>query len=115
LPAASVREIAIKQALGKLTEPPGLLHVVVSCGLVELPIRSRRAIEAESLPPLHRDPFDRMLVAQARCEGLTVLSGDPQAQRYDVLVNAVWPCADGGHSRPAEIQFIEVKLRFLPP
>jgi PIN domain nuclease of toxin-antitoxin system len=87
--AASVWEIAIKQALGKLTGPPDLLDVVADCGLVELPIRSRHAIEAGGLPPLHRDPFDRMLVAQARCDGLTLLSRDPQVRRYDVPLRAV--------------------------
>lgn len=87
--AASVWEIAIKQALGKLTGPPDLLDIVVNCGLIELPIRSRHAIEAGVLPPLHRDPFDRMLVAQARCDGLTLLSRDAQVQRYDVPLMAV--------------------------
>ncbi|MBI3686148.1 MAG: type II toxin-antitoxin system VapC family toxin [Actinobacteria bacterium] len=87
--AASVWEIAIKQALGKLTGPSDLLDIVDRCGLVELPIRSRHAMEAGGLPLLHRDPFDRMLVAQARCEGLTLLSRDPQVQRYDVPLQAV--------------------------
>jgi PIN domain nuclease of toxin-antitoxin system len=87
--AASVWEIAIKQALGKLTGPPDLFDVLDRSGLVELPIRSRHAAEAGRLPLLHRDPFDRMLVAQARCEGLTLLSRDPQVQRYEVPVRAV--------------------------
>jgi PIN domain nuclease of toxin-antitoxin system len=87
--AASVWEIAIKQALGKLTGPPDLLDALDRCGLTELPIRSRHAVEAGSLPLLHRDPFDRMLVAQARCDGLTLLSRDPQVQRYDVPLRKV--------------------------
>jgi PIN domain nuclease of toxin-antitoxin system len=87
--AASVWEIAIKQALGKLTGPPDLLDVLDRSGLVELPIRSRHAAEAGRLPLLHRDPFDRMLVAQARCEGLTLLSRDPQVQRYEVPLRTV--------------------------
>lgn len=87
--AASVWEIAIKQALGKLTGPPDLLDVLDRSGLVGLPIRSRHAGEAGGLPPLHRDPFDRMLVAQARCEGLTLLSRDPQMRRYDVPLRGV--------------------------
>jgi PIN domain nuclease of toxin-antitoxin system len=78
-----------KQALGKLTGPSDLLDVVVNCGFVEVPIRSRHAVEAGILPPLHRDPFDRMLVAQARCDGLTLVSRDPQVQRYDVPLRAV--------------------------
>lgn len=89
LSAASVWEISIKQALGKLAGPSDLLEVVSRCGLMELPIRARHAAEAGGLPPLHRDPFDRMLVAQARCEGLTLLSRDPQVQRYDVPLRAV--------------------------
>ena len=87
--AASVWEISIKQALGKLTGPPDLLDILGRSGLVELPIRSRHAAVAGALPALHRDPFDRMLVAQARCEGLTLLSRDPQLRRYDVPLRAV--------------------------
>lgn len=89
LSAAAVWEIAIKQALGKLTGPADLLDVLDRSGLVELPIRSRHAVDAGQLPPLHRDPFDRMLIAQARCEGLTLLSRDPQLRRYEVPVTVV--------------------------
>ena len=87
--AASVWEIAIKQALGKLVGPPDLLDVLDRSGLLELPIRSRHAAAAGGLPLGHRDPFDRMLVAQARCEGLTLLSRDPQMRRYDVTLRGV--------------------------
>jgi PIN domain nuclease of toxin-antitoxin system len=87
--AASVWEIAIKQALGKLVGPPDLLDVLDRSGLLELPIRSRHAAAAGGLPLGHRDPFDRMLVAQARCEGLTLLSRDPQMQGYDVTLRGV--------------------------
>jgi PIN domain nuclease of toxin-antitoxin system len=87
--AASVWEIAIKQALGKLAGPSDLLDIVVNSGLVELPIRSRHAVEAGGLPPLHRDPFDRMLIAQARCDGLTLVSRDLQVRQYDVQVAVV--------------------------
>ncbi|HEY6795491.1 MAG TPA: type II toxin-antitoxin system VapC family toxin [Kineosporiaceae bacterium] len=73
----------------KLTGPPDLLDVLERCGLSELPIRSRHTAEAGSLPLLHRDPFDRMLVAQARCDGLTLLSRDPQVQRHDLSMRAV--------------------------
>ncbi len=89
LSAASVWEIAIKQALGKLTGPSDLLDILDRAGLIELPIRARHAVEAGRLPALHRDPFDRMLVAQARCEGLTLLTRDPQVQCYDVPHRAV--------------------------
>jgi len=87
--AASVQEIAIKQALGKLAGPPDLLDVVANCGLVELPMRSRHVVEAGSLPPRHCNPVDRMLVAQARCEGLTLFVQDRQVQSYDVPLRAV--------------------------
>jgi PIN domain nuclease of toxin-antitoxin system len=87
--AASVWEVAIKQALGKLTAPADLLDILGRSGLMELPIRHRHALAAGGLPPLHRDPVDRMLVAQARCEGLTLLTRDPQVQRYDVPFWAV--------------------------
>jgi len=87
--AVSVWEIAIKQALGKIVGLPDLSRIVDTCGLVELPIRSRHAIEAGGLPLLHRDPLDRMLIAQARCEGLTLMSRDEQVQRYDVALRPV--------------------------
>ena len=87
--AASVWEIAIKQALGKVTVGSDLADVLDRSGLKELPIRSRHAVDAGSLPPLHRDPFDRMLVAQARCEDLTLLTRDPQLLRYDVTTRPV--------------------------
>ena len=87
--AASVWEIAIKQALGKLIVSSDLIDVIDRSGLGELPIRSRHAVEAGSLPPLHRDPFDRMLVAQARCEDLTLLTRDSQVLRYDVTARTV--------------------------
>ncbi|WP_088286245.1 type II toxin-antitoxin system VapC family toxin [Kineosporia sp. A_224] len=87
--AASVWEIAIKQASGKLTVPTDLLQVIDRSGLVELPVRSRHAVEAGGLPAVHRDPFDRMLVAQARCEGLTLLTRDPLVLRYDVALREV--------------------------
>ncbi len=87
--AASVWEIAIKQALGKLTATSDVYSALDRSGLNELPIRSRHAVEAGGLPPLHRDPFDRMLVAQARCEDLMLLTRDAQLLRYDVVARPV--------------------------
>jgi prevent-host-death family protein len=55
-------------------------------GFRELPITFHHAIAAGRLPLIHRDPFDRMLVAQAQCEGLTLASRDPHIQRYDVAL-----------------------------
>ncbi|GAA2109485.1 type II toxin-antitoxin system VapC family toxin [Actinomadura alba] len=81
--AASVWEIAIKQALGKVG-PADLPERVAGSELRELPITSRHALTAGRLPSLHRDPFDRMLVAQALCEGLTLVTRDSEIQKYDV-------------------------------
>jgi PIN domain nuclease of toxin-antitoxin system len=86
LSAATVWEIAIKQALGKLVEPPDLADIVVAVGFRALPMTSAHAIAAARLPAIHRDPFDRMLVAQARSEDLTLLTRDAAIQKYDVTV-----------------------------
>ncbi len=83
--AATIWEVAIKQALGKIAAPADLPERVRDCGFRELPIGFAHAIAAGRLPPLHKDPFDRMLVAQARCEGLTLVTRDPHCQQYDVL------------------------------
>jgi PIN domain nuclease of toxin-antitoxin system len=84
--AATVWEIAIKQALGKITAPPDLLERVRDSGFRELPIGFPHAMAAGRLPMIHRDPFDRMLVAQARCEDLTLVTRDPYCQQYDVPI-----------------------------
>lgn len=77
LSAASVWEMSIKQALGRLKAPAAVSSVVDRLGIERLPIRFEHAEATRSLPPLHRDPFDRILVAQARIEGLTLLTRDP--------------------------------------
>ena len=59
------------------------------CGFAALAISFEHAITAGHLPLIHRDPFDRMLVAQAKCEDLTLVTGDPRCQRYEVSVLAV--------------------------
>jgi PIN domain nuclease of toxin-antitoxin system len=89
LSAATVWEIAVKQALGKLKEPAELSEAIAGWEFRELPIRSGHAVAAGRLPLIHRDPFDRMLVAQARCEGLTLVTGDPEIRKYDVDILAV--------------------------
>lgn len=83
LSAATVWEAAIKQAAGKL-EPADLPERMLASGLRDLPIAASHALTAGRLPPLHRDPFDRMLVAQARCEGLTLVTRDRDVLRYEV-------------------------------
>jgi PIN domain nuclease of toxin-antitoxin system len=82
--AASVWEVAIKRALGKLVVPDDLFEVALKAGCIPLPISWAHAAEAGALPPHHADPFDRMLIAQARCEGLTLLSADSALAAYDV-------------------------------
>jgi PIN domain nuclease of toxin-antitoxin system len=84
--SVTVWEVAIKQAIGKLAEPADLPERVRDSGFRELPISFEHAIAAGRLPPVHRDPFDRMLVAQARCEHLTLVTRDARCQRYEVAV-----------------------------
>ena len=92
LSAASSWEIAIKQALGKLVLPAPAHRFVpeqmAEDGLEPLPIKHAHALRVGSLPPHHSDPFDRILVAQAQLEGLSLLTADPQIVRYDV--DFVW-------------------------
>ena len=84
--AATIWEIAIKQALGKIIAPEDLPERVRGSGFRELPIDFAHATAAGRLPLIHRDPFDRMLVAQARCEGLTLVTRDTHCQQYDVAI-----------------------------
>jgi PIN domain nuclease of toxin-antitoxin system len=84
--AASIWEMAIKRARGKLKAPVNLLDTMEDRGFVELPVLSSHAIIAGALPPLHRDPFDRMLVAQAQSEGLVLVTNDTRIAAYDVPV-----------------------------
>ncbi len=80
--AAVAWEIAIKRGLGKLTAPPDLELAIRGCGFSLLSITVAHALATESLPPFHRDPFDRLLVAQAIIEHLTIVSRDPKIVRY---------------------------------
>ncbi len=84
--AASIWEIAIKRAQGKLDAPANLLDTMEQRGFVELPVLSRHALLAGALPPHHGDPFDRMIVAQAQSEGLTVVTRDERIAAYGVPV-----------------------------
>ncbi|MGM7646345.1 type II toxin-antitoxin system VapC family toxin [Nocardia sp. JW2] len=86
LSSVSVWEIAMKQASGKVVGPPDLPEQVVGSGFLPLPVDARHAIEAARLPLIHRDPFDRMLVAQARCEDLVLVTRDPYCLQYEVSV-----------------------------
>jgi PIN domain nuclease of toxin-antitoxin system len=84
--AATVWEIGIKQALGKLRVPESILDLLQEEGFDELSMTARHAQAAARLPPLHRDPFDRMLVAQACQEGLTLVTHDEAIRAYEVNV-----------------------------
>ena len=86
--AVSIAEIAIKRSQGKLTAPSELLTVLAEEGFQELPLLSSHAAELENLPWHHRDPFDRLLVAQARVEGLTLATHDRHLAQYDVPVTS---------------------------
>lgn len=85
--AASVWELAIKGALGKLrVERADIPDEIAANGFVELPIGSRHAWQAGRLPRHHDDPFDRILIAQAQLEELTIVTHDPVFGKYDVSV-----------------------------
>lgn len=88
LSPVTIWELAIKQAAGKL-QPANLAERVRDAGFAEMPVRSLHAITAGRLPLIHKDPFDRMLVAQAQCEDLTLVTRDAHIQKYDVPVLAV--------------------------
>ena len=82
--AVSVWEIAIKVAKGQLSDPPDMTNDLVERGFEPLPITFDHAAAAGALPPHHKDPFDRMLIAQARIEGLTIVTRDKNFAAYDV-------------------------------
>lgn len=84
--AATVWEIEIKRALNRLHAPEDVAGLVEQSGFQPLTIGFEHAREAGRLPPLHGDPFDRMLVAQARIEGLTLATADEAIRRYEVAV-----------------------------
>lgn len=84
---ATAWEIAIKKSLGKLDFPTARMsEILVEAGFLTLSIHLDHAIEAARLPLHHGDPFDRMLVAQAQREGLTIVTVDPMIRRYAVAV-----------------------------
>jgi PIN domain nuclease of toxin-antitoxin system len=82
--AASVWEAAVKVAAGRLRMPIGLDEAAAAAGFAELQIGWQNARRAAALPPLHADPFDRMLVAQALDEGLVLVTRDAVVQQYPV-------------------------------
>jgi PIN domain nuclease of toxin-antitoxin system len=90
--AASLWEIAIKSTLGRAdfrVEPRLLRRGLIENGYIELPITSQHAVSIDVLPPLHKDPFDRLLLAQALSEAVTLLTSDEQLSRYPGPVRQV--------------------------
>jgi PIN domain nuclease of toxin-antitoxin system len=84
--AASAWEISIKKALGKLTAPDDLERQVSESGFTALPISIAHGLAAGHLPRHHDDPFDRMLIAQAVREGLTIVAHDKHFSDYNVAL-----------------------------
>jgi len=84
--AASAWEAAIKAALGRLHLPDTIEAGVEESGFEKLPIAFSHAEAAAALPPHHLDPFDRMLIAQARIEGLTLITHDRRFEPYELPI-----------------------------
>jgi len=84
--AAVAWEIAIKRALGKLAAPHNLEAALASAGFEQLPISVSHALAVGSLPPFHRDPFDRLLIAQANFEGCELVTHDDSLAKYPVAI-----------------------------
>ncbi len=84
--AASAWEAEIKRGLGKLTFTGDVEDMINANGFIELPVTSRHATALRSLGRHHRDPFDRMLIAQANVEGCTLVTADGQLAEYAVVM-----------------------------
>jgi PIN domain nuclease of toxin-antitoxin system len=90
--AASIWEVVIKTGLGRedfRVDARRLRRGLLDAGYREMPITAEHALAVARLPPLHRDPFDRILVAQAETEGATLLTADQQLARYPGPVRLV--------------------------
>ncbi len=90
--AASLREVAIKHALEREdfhVDPRLLRRGLLDNGYIELPVTSQHAVNVESLPTLHKDPFDRMLIAQAMTEGIVLLTADDHVSQYPGPIRSV--------------------------
>ena len=87
LSVASLWEIAIKRAAGKLDAPENLPQVVKQMSIAMLPISADHAWAVGELPPIHGDPFDRLMIAQAKLEGMTFVTHDKRLVDYG---GAIW-------------------------
>ena len=85
--AATIWELSIKASLGKLDlGGADLVEEIEANDFLELPMTARHSLAAATLPRHHDDPFDRMLIAQARIEGLRVVTRDPAFRAYDIAI-----------------------------
>jgi PIN domain nuclease of toxin-antitoxin system len=82
--AASAWEIAVKRRIGKLSMPHDVSSLIRDNRFVGMPVAMQHAEATQLLPSHHRDPFDRLLVAQAQVEGLTLVTRDQDILKYDV-------------------------------
>jgi PIN domain nuclease of toxin-antitoxin system len=82
--AATAWEIAVKRAGGSLDAPGDIVDWITRNDFIDLPITVEHAIASAELPPHHHDPFDRLLVAQARLEDLTLVAHDREIEKYEV-------------------------------
>ena len=90
--AASLWEVAVKNALGRedfKVDPRLLRRGLLEHGYTELPVTGAHAVAVDLLPPIHKDPFDRILVAQAQVEGITLLTADDVVARYPGPIQAI--------------------------
>jgi Uncharacterized protein conserved in bacteria len=88
--AVTLWEFGIKQARGKIIAPRNLPELIIENRFRMLPVLPDHAVAAARLPEIHRDPFDRMLVAQAGCEDLTLVTRDADILRYEVALLKAW-------------------------
>lgn len=90
--AASLWEVAIKTTLGRAdfqVDPRLLRRGLIDNGYTELPVTSQHAVSIDTLPPLHKDPFDRLMLSQALTEGIALLTTDDRLARYPGPVRKV--------------------------
>jgi len=90
--AASIWELAIKRALNRTgfnIEPRMLYHGLLDNGFEELKVSTQHALALETLPPIHKDPFDRILIAQAMSEGMLLLTSDEAIAQYNAPIRLV--------------------------
>jgi PIN domain nuclease of toxin-antitoxin system len=88
--SASIWEIAIKMRLGKISgDLNALIQEIYNSHFLELPVTNQHAATTLKLPDIHRDPFDRILIAQAISEPLVFLTADPKLEKYSELVEVI--------------------------